>query len=99
MKKSNCTFGVKEELPAFLLTTENILYSMNRKENRKKSLLKPFQKKVNFILEYFVESQHLAFNYEKESAILNVVRPINPNIILTPCFVFTEAAEVEMEYL
>ena len=99
VKKSNCTFGVKEELPAFLLTTENILYSMNRKENRKKSLLKPFQKKANFILEYFVEGQHLAFNYEKESAILNVVRPINPNIILTPCFVFTEAAEVEMEYL
>ena len=99
VKKSNCTFGVKEELPAFLLTTENILDSMNRKENRKKSLLKPFQKKANFILEYFVESQHLAFNYEKESAILNVVRPINPNIILTPCFVFTEAAEVEMEYL
>ena len=99
VKRNNYSFGVRDDLPAFLLTTENILYSMNKKENRKKSLLSRIQKKAEFILEYFVDNYHLIINYEKESAILNGVKPVGDNVYLTPCFVFYEAAEVEMEYL
>lgn len=99
VKRNKCVFSSKNALPAYYITTENLTYSLLKKENKRHSLLKPIAKGGEFLLEYNTCSNHLAICYRGESMIINKVKPtISKSNLLTPCLIFSDAAEAELNY-